>query len=296
MLRYTTQRTASLVITLSGAAVHAALAIQVAALWRSLKWEPESEWESAHDEWRVDSIQILWALLSAYFASSAVVCGLGFYGITKNKPGYIRFYRDYSIADFAVCVISLFSATHAVLDKSTRAGVCEELSRQPEIIRDLGDLGLSLENCERWIERASMLCFALVVVVLVGRLHCLLAVSKYYRMHITRRQAATLPLAHLPSAPSPASAGPQRIYLLPQDRADTSGEPVIYAPVPLSSLSPQAQARAKEAWVSPGERTHRHHRSRSHAHHHPAETGRIVLPIAPGEPLLPAYEVQEAKA
>ncbi|KAI5893654.1 uncharacterized protein SCHCODRAFT_02622404 [Schizophyllum commune H4-8] len=293
MLRYTTQRTASLAITLSGAAVHAALAIQVVALWRSLKWEPESEWESAHDEWRVDSIKVLWALLSAYFASSAVVSALGFYGIAKNKPGYIRFYRDYSIADFAVSVISLFSATKAVLYKSTRAGVCEELSRQPEIIRDLGDFGLSLENCERWIERASMLCFALVVVVLVARLHCLLAVSKYYRMHIARQQPPPLPLNHLPSPTSPTHPGPQRIYLLPQERANPSGEPVIYAPVPLSTLSPQDQARAKEAWISHG---HRHHRSRSHAHHQPADTGRIVLPISPGEPLLPGYASQDAKA
>ena len=82
---YTHPRTASLAITLSGAAVHAALAIQVVALWRSPKWEPESEWESAHDEWRVDSIKVLWALLSAYFASSAVVSALGFYGIAKVR-------------------------------------------------------------------------------------------------------------------------------------------------------------------------------------------------------------------
>jgi hypothetical protein len=76
-------RTASLIISLLGAIFNFTFAIQVLALWRNLKWEPESEWEGAADRWRVDGVKIVWGLLSAYFAAAATASLVGFYGFIK---------------------------------------------------------------------------------------------------------------------------------------------------------------------------------------------------------------------
>lgn len=81
----------------------------------------------------------------------------------------MRFYRDYSIADFIASVCFTIIAAYGAFRSSTRTGVCEELSRQPELMRDLGDMGLSLENCERWFERAVMAFAAISVIICVAR-------------------------------------------------------------------------------------------------------------------------------
>ena len=82
-------RFASLVITAFGAIANFALAIQLLAAWRSLKWEPESEWEASSDTWRVDGVKVIWALLSTYFASAATVCVIGFSGIIKVRLSFV---------------------------------------------------------------------------------------------------------------------------------------------------------------------------------------------------------------
>lgn len=81
MLNY--NRSASLAITLLGAVSNFALTIQVLALWRSLKWEPESEWEASGDNWKVDGVKVIWGLVSGYFACAAAVCAVGLLGILK---------------------------------------------------------------------------------------------------------------------------------------------------------------------------------------------------------------------
>ena len=51
---------------------------------------------------------------------------------------------------------------------SLQAGVCEELGRQPDLLRDMAESGLNLENCEYWFGRAAvgvlgvMLVFAVI--------------------------------------------------------------------------------------------------------------------------------------
>lgn len=83
MYRY--NRTASALITLFGAITNSILTIQVLAAWRSIKWEPESEWESSEQKWQLTSIKIIWGLLSIYFASAASVCAVGFHGVVKVR-------------------------------------------------------------------------------------------------------------------------------------------------------------------------------------------------------------------
>ncbi len=83
MSRYS--RSASFVITLFGIITNSALAIQVLAASRSIKWEPEFEWETSNDTWRVDGVKVVWGLLLSYFVSAATVCAIGFVGVVKVR-------------------------------------------------------------------------------------------------------------------------------------------------------------------------------------------------------------------
>jgi hypothetical protein len=277
-------RSASLAITLLGAVSNFALTIQVVALWRSLKWEPESEWEASGDNWKVDGVKIIWGLVSGYFACAATVSTVGLIGIIKvnflsfflfffdfneqylqNKPSFLRFYRDYSIADFSFTTFFTAITTYAVFHTAARTGVCEELSRHPELLRDMLEMGLNLENCERWLERAVLAFVAVMVVIIIIRvryitpvsyyvssdhilpqLHFLLAVSNFYS-HLTRIQNVNgYSRNHLHSR--------QRIYIFPSNPSTqhTSDDvELVYTPIPISSLPKDYRANATEAWVSP---------------------------------------------
>jgi len=179
-------RTASTLITIFGAITNAAVAIQVLAAWRTFKWEPESEWESSGDKWQLHGLKVIWALLFVYFASAASVCTVGLVGILKvssqpflsmlpfylvqqNKSSHVRFYRDYSIADFSFCAFSLILATYGAFLDPARAGICEEFSHHPELMRNMLEMGLNLENCERWLERAVFAVLAVLFVIMVVR-------------------------------------------------------------------------------------------------------------------------------
>lgn len=85
VLRY--NRFASILITLFGVVVNFALAVQVISTWRTLKREPESEWETASDRWPwgIDGVKLVWSILSAYFVAAATVCAIGFIGIVKVR-------------------------------------------------------------------------------------------------------------------------------------------------------------------------------------------------------------------
>jgi len=312
-------RTTSLVISLLGAVFNLALATQVLSLWKSIKWEPESEWEGAVDVWKTHGVKLVWGLVAAYFAAAATACLVGFLGIIKHVPSYVRFYRDYSIADFSFCTFFTCLCTYAAFLTPVRASVCEQLSRQPELMRDMVEMGLSLENCELWFERAVMASLALMVVVIVLRLHFLIAVSNYY-CYLVRHPRTGLP-THASTHSHTRAPSLQRIYLLPHSRdaaADECSLPpspcspddiVVYAPLPLSALSPKAardiRSSATEAWISRSEtepslsssssshnnkhRHHRHQASISSLSSSPGSgAGRIRLPVGPDEGLLPA--------
>jgi len=287
-------RSASLAIALFGTATNSAIAFRVLAAWQQLKWgDVESEW--AGDSWpqAVDGVNIMWALLSLYFVSAAVVSTLGFVGILRNKPSLVRLYRDYSIADFSFCALSVFSAGYAAFLSSARAGICEEFSHHPELMRDMHELGLSSENCEYWLERAMFVMIGVMAVVLVIRLHFLLAVSNFYsqltRQHSRCPSNCCSSLSHLPTHINSTSSGaPQRIFLVPFGTTMDPNVEMVYTPVPRSSLPGDVQTTAKEVWVSLPDYRHRHHRHRSR------ETGKIRLPVRPDEGLLPPYRASES--
>ncbi|KAF8076696.1 hypothetical protein FPV67DRAFT_1472374 [Lyophyllum atratum] len=319
MLRY--NRSASLAITVFGAITNFAIAVQVLAAWRSLKWEPDSEWEASGDSWQVDGVKVIWGLLSAYFASAASVCVVGFIGIIKNKPSLVRFYRDYSIADFSFCTFATVVMTYAVFHVSARAAMCEELSHHPELLQNLTEMGLNLENCERWLERAVLAFVAVMFVIIVIRLHFLLAVSNLYSQ-LTRH--ANLYTRSPSRFRHQDSTTLQRIYLLPhadEESRHGSNVELVYAPIPIGSISKDLRETATEAWVSHNtpsadvechsrtrsesshgaceqqehQRPHRHRRhSHSYSHRHSrsssaTRTGTIRLPVLPDEGLMPAY-------
>lgn len=81
----------------------------------------------------------------------------------------MQFYRASQIGDFVFGVFAAAGSAYMGWRHSTRIAVCEELSRQPELMHSLTEMGLSLENCERWFERAVMAFVACMVIVLVAR-------------------------------------------------------------------------------------------------------------------------------
>jgi len=289
-----------LVSSFIGALFNSVLAVQLFALWRSLKWDSESEWEGSLDPWTVNSLSLLGGLSAAYFVTAAVANAIGFAGIVKGIPAYVRFYRDFSVADFAFCTISTLFVTYASFSYySVRSRICEELSRRGDLMRDLAEVGLIPENCEQWFEKAAVVFVGVMFVIIVIRLHLVIVVSNYYRQ-LSRVSRETSSRLHKDGGAL------QRIYLLPNrgasapraDPLDTgvslSLKPtaLVYAPVALGDLSEREVQglNAQEAWVhtNPPHPSRQHRRSHSRGHRH--SSGRIALPIQPGEGLLRGHE------
>ncbi|KAJ3923751.1 hypothetical protein F5877DRAFT_30967 [Lentinula edodes] len=307
-------RSASFIITFLAATSNFAVAFQVLAAWRSLKWEQASEWETSSDKWKFDGLQAVWGLLLAYFSAASVVSAVGFAGVVKSKPSLVKFYRDYSIADFSFCAFITLIIGYSIFQPTLPLGVCEGLSQHPDLMRDMAELGLSSENCERWFKRSSLVFLAVMLVILVARLHFLLAVGIYHS-HLSRHHSQRTPVANstqLTHTRSPSrSRSMQRVLLLPQSSSSNIEpspndieEVVMYAPLPLRSL-PEDMARnlrqnAIETWITSSKtdekasrsshsHRHRHHHSRAHHESVLNGSGQISLPIHPDEGLLPSY-------
>jgi len=99
----------------------------------------------------------------------------------QSKPSFVRFYRDYSIADFSFATFFTAVTTYAAFRTSARTSACDELSRHPQVLRDMLEMGLSLENCERWLERAVLAFVAVMVVVIVIRVRHIIPFFIYCR-------------------------------------------------------------------------------------------------------------------
>ncbi|KAL5530085.1 hypothetical protein ACEPAF_6342 [Sanghuangporus sanghuang] len=275
-------RAAALILSLVGAAVNSFVAARVLSFWRVLKWESESEWEGSPDSWRVDSLKLVWLLVTAYFTTASVVCVIGAIGVIKRTPAFVRLYRDYSLADICFCGLLTVGAALASFRPSARATICEEISGQPELLRDLADAGLNPENCEQWFEHAVLGFVAITAILLVVRLQFIFTVSQYYKLLLRQRTYGFVDVedSDVPLGSVETSDGgkPQRVYLLPARPAQevymgsaslpvADGSMLVYAPVPIESLS-ETEARelaSNEAWVS---RTPVYSHSRRHLHGH----------------------------
>jgi len=304
-------RIAALAVSFLGTVVNFAVATQLLTLWHSYKWEAEnSEWEWLGDKWRVLGVKVVWILLSSYFASAAAISALGLAGVIKNNASIVRFYRDYFIADFTFCTSFAIVVVYAAFLSAARTGICEEFSRHPELVRDIQEMGMTVENCELWLSRASLALAALLFTLIVIRFHFLLAISNYYATLSSccrgccnshhRDGAASHARAHPHSHARPDG---RRIYLLPASPEDASafeeGIESVYAPVPVNRLSLDLQSQAMEVWVSESLsvlateqkvqlRKHHHARQRSRSSSVGSKIGgSIFLPIQPGEGLFP---------
>lgn len=82
----------------------------------------------------------------------------------------MRFFRDYSIADVLFMMMSALTLSYLSFSSSSatlRSSVCDELGRQPELLREVAESGLDLENCEYWFERGIVLMIAMYMVFVV---------------------------------------------------------------------------------------------------------------------------------
>ncbi|PIL37014.1 hypothetical protein GSI_00706 [Ganoderma sinense ZZ0214-1] len=285
-------RSLSLAGSLVGAVCNLAFALRLLALSRSLGWESESEWEGSTDAWAVDSVRVVWALLFAYFAAAAASCFIGFVGIAKHVRLFVRIYRDYSIADFVFVTLATLGVSYTTFSQPyVRSSVCEELSRHPELMRDMGEMGLSLENCEQWFERAVVAVLGIMFILIVVRLHIVIALSQYYS-YISRELLAGVRTHILGMRTIKTDVQLQRIYLMPtptspsgslldgrSHQSPTSGDDVtVYATVPIGGMSEEdaRKMHATPAWISTSPvscststpRSHRHSHSHSHTHPH----------------------------
>ncbi|OJT08000.1 hypothetical protein TRAPUB_1093 [Trametes pubescens] len=275
-------RSLSLAGSLAGAVWNLAFAVRLLALSRSLGGENESEWESAIDVRAVDSVRLVWGLLFVYFAAASASCFIGFVGLAKHVRLFVRIYRDYSIADFVFVTLATLGVSYTTFRSSTvRSTVCEELSSHPELMRDMGEVGLSLENCEQWFERAVVAVLGVMFILIVVRLHIVIALSQYYRHigqkahHGLRPIKTDMPMQRIYLVNTPSSSSPSSSSSHSRSHHFTSGEDVaVYATVPVGSMSEEdaRNMHATEAWIAPpgtgAPRTHRHSHSHSHAHSH----------------------------
>jgi len=260
-------------------------AIQLAYLWNALKWEPETEW----DEWRMNGVRVVVGLVCGYLIWTCCAAFVGLLGALKHKPSYLRFFRDSTIVDlvfsFMFTIVTAFCASR----QSTRALLCEQLSRQPELLRSVANSGLNFENCELWFENAVVVFTCVMLVTLVMRVQFTFTLSNFYT-RLLRKQRL-----------EPFDSAPRRILLLPPS-ADiplfpshhhasgnntSSSQPVlVYAPV-RQTFETAHELGATEAWVS--NRRHGHGHGYDSGSSRASRAGLIQLEIAEGEGLLPAH-------
>ncbi|KAH7921215.1 hypothetical protein BV22DRAFT_1072737 [Leucogyrophana mollusca] len=258
-------RTASLVISLIGTVVNFVIAAQLLGAWRSFRWESESEWEGSEYSLSKNGVSITWALLSAYFAAASAICSFGVVGIVRGIPSFVRIYRNYIIGDFAIGTILTAIWTYAAFQPSVLSNICEQLSRQPDLLHDFLDPTFSLENCEQWAEPGVTAFMAVMVVITIIRLHFLIALSSYYKALVQHRTPG-LP-QHAPHCAQPAEDEPlQHLYILRPLESDSHSRSASYASdiyVPITYMdnisdreADKLRSRATEIWVPPMGRVH----------------------------------------
>lgn len=65
--------------------------------------------------------------------------------------------------------LAISYASFSSFSSLIRTSVCEELGRQPELLRDVAESGLDLENCEYWFERGIVVVIGMALVSVIVR-------------------------------------------------------------------------------------------------------------------------------
>ncbi|KAJ6509789.1 hypothetical protein DFH09DRAFT_1374625 [Mycena vulgaris] len=141
--------------------------------------------ENDLDAWKLDRLKVLWALLALYLQAAAFVSFVGFFGVLRKKPWHVRLYRGFSAVDLAFTAFLTALAAYAAWAPGHLA--CEELASEPEVAQLLAPD----EACERWLERAAVAFLASMLVLIVTRLHFLLAVATDYAHLVAATSSAT---------------------------------------------------------------------------------------------------------
>ncbi|KAG8806531.1 hypothetical protein FRC17_004941 [Serendipita sp. 399] len=140
-------------------------ALQLAYLWSALKWEPETEWDTL----RLNGVRVAVGLVCGYLIWTCFAAFVGLVGALEHNPSYLRFFRDCTIVDivfaFMFTIVTAFCASR----RATRTIICEQLSRQPELLRNIANSGLNFENCELWIQNAVTVFLCVMFITLVMR-------------------------------------------------------------------------------------------------------------------------------
>jgi len=274
------------------------VAVHLITLWHTLKWGAvESEWESTSTFGGIDSVKLAWSLLSLYFSLSAILSIIGFLGSQKRRPAYVRMYRDYWIADLSITSLATLLFALATFSTGVRSSICEEISRQPQVTRELGEAGLDLEDCEPWLGRVVVTGVGIMAIILIVRLQFWIVLTNFHR-HLLHTSYG---YHSLEDGMGPGGKIPsRRIYVLPQrDDSSNADEVLVYAPVPLSSLSNDEtrDLQATEAWFSLEDydkhRRSAHRRSTSTSYPQPQRTHRrraSVPRISFNDTEMPGYE------
>ncbi|KAG8897080.1 hypothetical protein FRB99_008468, partial [Tulasnella sp. 403] len=169
---FLSDRTATLILSFIGATANFYATYKLLTTWFSIRWTwpglEESEWEGM--SWKIDTTRALGAIVCAYFFVGGIASIVGIIGVLKRRTSNLRLFRDYSIADlvfgFSCTAIFALVSTKPVV----RSTICEELSRQPDLLRSLSDsAGLNVENCESFLDKATVGVMLLLGVVLFIR-------------------------------------------------------------------------------------------------------------------------------
>jgi len=244
---------------------------------------------------------------------ACVVSAVGFGGVLKKHSPTIRFFRDCAIADLSFGVaLTLLLGYSAFFYQQLGVGVraCEELSRNPVVMRHLG---IDSENCEQWVERSILASIIGMLVLVVVRLHATLLIARYYK-HVCRPAGGTLPYNRFDLEERKVHhhrrsfSSSQRVYLLSHPADSTPTTPIrddeerdgmitVYTPTKMSISTAKGLTSGvlREAWIG-SKRRHRHHHRKNSSHTAPMtakedtwidsaeeDEGQIALPVYAGE-------------
>ncbi|KAG8933664.1 hypothetical protein FRC01_007804 [Tulasnella sp. 417] len=294
-------RAATLILSLFSSAVNFFACYKLLTTWFSVRWAwastEESEWEGL--SWKLDTMKALGAIVCAYFFVGGVASVVGLIGVIKRRTTNVRLFRDYSIADLAFGFTSTAAFAFISSKPVVRSMMCEELSRQPDLLRTLSDsAGLNVENCESFLDKAIVSVLVALSVLLFIRLQFTLTVMNYYthlrrssmsssaehgHHHHRHHRSASASTTGSRRSRSHSRSNSQPILLLTRPLSSlgekqSPNDTIVYAPVRLSA----EQARSmdvRQAFVTlPMIREENRSRSSD-------SEGKIRLPIKEGEGL-----------